>query len=120
MGGESSIVKSKLIGGVDHVVGTRSAFAAAKQEGSVVSWGDAACGGNSDSVKGQLTGGVDRVVGNSRAFVAVKHDGSVVTWRQAWSGGNSEEVWDQLTAQERSGSTSTKATDIELKSDQGC
>ena len=35
-GGNSDDVKSELIGGVDHVVGTRSAFTAVKQDGSVV------------------------------------------------------------------------------------
>ena len=91
-----AFVALKLTGGVDHVVGTSEAFAALKQDGSVVTWGDADTGGNSDSVKHQLTGGVDNIVGNERAFAAVKQDGSVVTWGDAVWGGNSDEVRDQL------------------------
>ena len=90
-------MKSELKEGVNHVVGTCSAFAAVKQDGSVVTWGSASHGGNSDDVRDQLTGGVDHVVGTSHAFAAVKEDGSVVTWGDAGRGGNSDKVKDQLT-----------------------
>ena len=73
------------------MVGTFSAFAAVKQDGSVVTWGDADYGGNSDKVGDQLTDGVRHVVGTWYAFAAVKPDGSVVTWGDAGRGGNSDE-----------------------------
>ena len=73
------------------------AFAAVKQDGSVVTWGYADLGGNSDTVKSELAGGVVHVVGAEYAFAAVKQDGSVVTWGNADYGGNSDEVRDQLT-----------------------
>ena len=79
-GGETSIVKSKLSGGVDRVIGTEYAFAAVKQDGSVVTWGRADFGGDSVSVQDQLTGVVRHVFGNDRAFAALKEDGSVVAW----------------------------------------
>ena len=50
-------MKSKLTGGVDHVFGTWSAFAAVIQDGSVVTWGQAWSGGSSEKVRDQLTGG---------------------------------------------------------------
>ena len=59
------------------------AFAAVKEDGSVITWGRSDFGGNSDNVKSELSGGVDRVFGTKSAFAAVKHDGSVVTWGDA-------------------------------------
>ena len=85
-------MNSEPTGGVDRVVGTEYAFAAVKQDGSVVTWGDAGHGGNSDEVKDQLTGGVRDVFGNDRVFAALKQDGSVVTWGSAVYGGNSDKV----------------------------
>ena len=73
------------------------AFAAVKHDGSVVTWGYAACGGNSESVKSELQVGVDHVVGTQRAFAALKEDGSVVTWGDAGRGGDCDSVKGQLT-----------------------
>ena len=73
------------------------AFAAVKQDGSVVTWGHSRFGGNSDDVKSELSGGVDRVVGTLYAFAAVREDGSVVSWGDAACGGNSDSVKGQLT-----------------------
>ena len=98
------------------------AYATVTNSGSLITWSDAGRGGNSDKVKSELTGGVDHVVGTGSAFATVKQDGSVVTWGDSWCGGDADDVSDQLTGRnplERSGSTSTKATDIELKSGQG-
>ena len=75
----------------------RYAFAAVKQDGSVVTWGHAHHGCNSGEVKSELTGGVDHVIGTSEAFAAVKQDGSVVTWGHAHHGCNSGEVKSELT-----------------------
>ena len=43
-----------LQGGVAHVVATESAFAAVKEDGSVVTWGDSDQGGDSSQVASQL------------------------------------------------------------------
>ena len=40
--------KEQLKDGVDHVVATSGAFAAVKQDGSVITSGSADCGGNPD------------------------------------------------------------------------
>jgi alpha-tubulin suppressor-like RCC1 family protein len=81
-----------------------SAFAALKNDGSVVTWGSPQSGGNSSvevpaatqyespsytSIATNLTSNVTAVYSNSRAFAALKTDGSVVTWGAAKSGGNS-------------------------------
>jgi serine/threonine protein kinase/alpha-tubulin suppressor-like RCC1 family protein len=66
----------------------RAAFAALKQDGSVVTWGDAQCGGDSSRVADQLASGVIRVYSTSRAFAAVKSDGSVVAWGHPSQGGS--------------------------------
>ena len=56
-----------------------SAFAAIKNDGGVVTWGNPATGGDSSSVQSQLTS-VTAIYSNDVAFAAVKGDGSVVTW----------------------------------------
>ena len=45
---------SELTRGVDNIVGNSVAFAAVKEDGSVVTWGSADRGGNSDKVKSEL------------------------------------------------------------------
>ena len=80
---------AQLAGGVQTIVTSRSAFAAVKVDGSVVTWGDPDSGGDSSGVAEQLSGGVQIVVGNSGAFAAVKMDGSVVTWGNSRCGGDS-------------------------------
>ena len=63
-GGNSNEVRDQLTGGVDHVVGTLCAFAAVKDDGSVVAWGHADFGGNSDKVKSEFQGIVFKVKAN--------------------------------------------------------
>jgi alpha-tubulin suppressor-like RCC1 family protein len=64
------------------------AFAALKNDGSVVTWGDSYDGGNSSSVATSLGSEVTAVYSNSSAFAALKNDGSVVTWGNAYKGGD--------------------------------
>ena len=87
-----------LSSGVVTVFATERAFAALKQDGSVVAWGDPTYGGDSACVvttgciaapAGSLAGGVTQIMSTSRAFVARKQDGSVVTWGLAANGGDS-------------------------------
>ena len=82
------------------------AFAAVKDDGSVVTWGSAPDGGDSSAVAGQLTGVTD-VYSTYSAFAAVKDDGSVVTWGVASDGGDSSAVAGQLTGVTDIYSTST-------------
>jgi hypothetical protein len=86
-----------LLSGVVGVFATRRAFAALKQNGSVVTWGDPEYGGDSvcatapcsAAPAGSLSGGVTQIMATSNAFVARKQDGSVVTWGSSAGGGDS-------------------------------
>ena len=83
-GGDSSAVAGQLTGVTD-VYSTYSAFAAVKDDGSVVTWG-AGYGGDSSAVAGQLAGGVTKISSTLFAFAALKDDGSVVTWGDPTTG----------------------------------
>ena len=74
-----------------------SAFAALREDGSVVTWGNGLSGGDSSSVADKLNGTVDvvQVYSTTYAFAALREDGSVVTWGSDW-GGNSSAVANQL------------------------
>ena len=85
-------MKSELSGSVERVVGKGCAFAAVKEDGSVVTWESQYHGRNSNEVKSGLQGGVEHVVGNCFAFAALKEDGFVVTRGLAELGGDSDAV----------------------------
>ncbi|OLQ14301.1 hypothetical protein AK812_SmicGene1588 [Symbiodinium microadriaticum] len=74
---------------------TSGAFAAILGDGSVVTWGDAACGGDSSAVQDQLKN-VQQIQASYSAFAAVLGDGSLVTWGKAEFGVDSSAVQDQL------------------------
>ena len=67
---------------------TEFAFAALKESGQVVTWGDASVGGDCSSVAHQLQSGVVNIWANAGAFVAAKSDGSLVTWGDPSAGGD--------------------------------
>ena len=100
---------SSLSSGLVAIYSNKNAFAALKEDGSVVTWGDASYGGNSTvttstssgdsatynstvteirSVVSSLSSNVTAVYSNSRAFAALKKDGSVVAWGDISCGGN--------------------------------
>ncbi|MCX5936935.1 MAG: VCBS domain-containing protein, partial [Cyanobium sp. LacPavin_0920_WC12_MAG_62_9] len=58
----------------------RYAFAALRNDGSVVTWGHSDLGGNSNAVASRLTSDVVQIFSGAGAFAALKTDGSVVTW----------------------------------------
>ena len=88
-----------LASGVTAIFASQKAFAALKQDGSVVTWGDPEGGGDSacdptpgtctPAPTGSLSGGVTQIMWMQDAFVAAKQDGSVVTWGSSDSGGSS-------------------------------
>jgi len=73
-----------------------NAFAALRNDGSVVTWGDSSYGGDSSGVADKLTD-VKAIYSNYKAFAALKNDGSVVTWGDSGSGGDSSDVANKLT-----------------------
>jgi hypothetical protein len=106
---QGASVASSLSSGVVAIYSNKNAFAALKENGSVVTWGDAAYGGNStitlstesgnsatynstitelSSVAGSLSSNVTAIYSNSKAFAALKKDGSVVAWGDISCGGN--------------------------------
>ena len=93
-------------GVVTDISATDGAFAALKDDGSVVTWGagknffkdfpEVAYGGNSNMV--ELGSGVRKIFSNSAAFAALKSDGSVITWGDRDQGGKSDSVSADLAA----------------------
>ena len=73
----------KSVGGYQNIL----AFAALKDDGSVVTWGDSANGGRNNT-NVDLSGGVVQVFSNDYAFAVLKDDGSVVTWGSSANGGS--------------------------------
>ncbi|MFZ4524039.1 MAG: FG-GAP-like repeat-containing protein, partial [Chlorobium sp.] len=72
------------------------AFAAIREDGSVVTWGHGYCGGDSSAVADKLDGNVDvvQVFSTNYGFAALRTDGSVVTW--GGYGGDSSAVNEEI------------------------
>jgi hypothetical protein len=88
-------VANSLSSGVTKVYSNSFAFAALKNDGSMVTWGSSAYGGDSTSVAASLSSGVTAVCANLYAFAALKSDGQVITWGGvygAYYGGDSSSV----------------------------
>ena len=89
----SAVASSSLSSGVSKIFSNGAAFAALKNDGSVVTWGSTYFGGNSSNASGDLSSGVVDIVGtipsywNKGAFAARKSDGSVVVWGDKSYGG---------------------------------
>ncbi len=96
MGGDSSAVASQLNGTVDvaQIYSSIYAFAALRNDGSVVTWGAPSSGGDSASVANALDGTVNvtNIHPTMYAFAAIRSDGSVVTWGDSFYGGDSSKV----------------------------
>ena len=70
-----------LSSGVDKIFSNDVVFAALKEDGSVVAWGDAGRGGWIDPpVVSKLQSGVVEIFSNKFTFVALKDDHSLVSW----------------------------------------
>jgi formylglycine-generating enzyme required for sulfatase activity/alpha-tubulin suppressor-like RCC1 family protein len=83
---DEASVAASLSSNVKNIFSNQYAFAALKQDGSVVTWGKDQHGGNSTTVAGNLTS-VTTIFSNQHAFAALKTDGSVVTWGSDYGGG---------------------------------
>lgn len=89
--GLSSAVASLVLSPLPIIHQPGAAFAALREDGSVVTWGDASQGGNSSLVSKQLDGSikVKEIYCHDGAFAALREDGSVVTWGNPTQGGDS-------------------------------
>ena len=85
-GANSTAVAPRLIN-VNKIFATDSAFAALKDDGTVVTWGSSSNGGDSSGVAAQLTDVVS-IANTSEAFTALKADGTVVSWGNSARGGS--------------------------------
>jgi len=91
-------VASGLTSGVVSIYSTNNAFAALKNDGSVIVWGNSQFGGIASiydwtintytSVASSLTSGVVSIYSNVNAFAALKNDGSVILWGYGIYGGH--------------------------------
>ncbi|WP_315856103.1 VCBS domain-containing protein, partial [Synechococcus lacustris] len=72
------------------------AFAALRDDGSVVTWGEPSYGGDSSGVSAKLASGIVQVYSSEFAFAALKSDGSLVVWGHSDYGGNSTLVQTEL------------------------
>ena len=90
-GGGGVDVSSELASGVSKIVAAESAFAALKEDGTVVAWGDHLYGGSTSnsgsSGKPNFTG-VREIVGGAAAFAGIKDDGTVIAWGGLRTGGH--------------------------------
>ena len=84
---------------VTKISSTADAFAAVRDDGSVVTWGNSSNGGDSRSVSSSLDGSVNvrDIYSNMSAFAALREDGSVITWGYDSFGGNSSSVANKIT-----------------------
>ncbi|RAH14079.1 MAG: hypothetical protein CMB56_006525 [Methanobacteriota archaeon] len=96
-GGDSSAVSEDLSSGVVEIFSTKYAFAALKDDGSVVTWG-AGGSGDSSAVSEDLSSGVVEIFSSQSVFAALKDDGSVVTWGYEDYGGDSSAVSEDLSS----------------------
>ena len=88
-----SSVTGQLKSGVKMIYPTDNAFAALKEDGSVITWGRVDYGGGSSAVADHLQDGVKEIYSTDYAFAALKEDGSVITWGEDWdNGGDSSSV----------------------------
>ena len=79
---EFTSVEDQLRSGVVDLAYTDLAFAALKEDGSVVVWGSDSRGGDISNLASTLSSGVKEIFSNAFGFVALKEDGSVVAWGQ--------------------------------------
>ena len=87
---QPSVIAPASPGRTTQEYNNRFAFAALKEDGSVVTWGFSSFGGDSSSVSNDLQSGVTQIFSTRGSFAALKDDGSVVTWGSA--GGDSSRV----------------------------
>jgi len=65
---------------VRHVYASHGAFAALKDDGSVVAWGHDNYGGDTSKVADALRSGVKELKSSGDTFTALKDNGSSVQW----------------------------------------
>ncbi len=75
-----SYISYYLSSGVSQIFSTNSAFAALKENGSVITWGGKTSGGDSSDISQYLTSNVITLYSTYDSFAALKKDGRIITW----------------------------------------
>eukprot|EP01060_Flectonema_neradi_P016591 TRINITY_DN2320_c4_g1_i1.p1 TRINITY_DN2320_c4_g1~~TRINITY_DN2320_c4_g1_i1.p1 ORF type:complete len:4269 (+),score=762.65 TRINITY_DN2320_c4_g1_i1:44-12850(+) len=91
-GGDTQTVNTQLsipTNEVQQVYSNSQAFAARRDDGSVIAWGSLSGGGDATTVASLLQSGVHSIVATDNAFTAIKTDGTVVSWGSVSQGGSS-------------------------------
>ena len=80
------------------MVSNDKAFAALREDGSVVAWGDFIGGGDTTNVSDALDGStkVITILSTSTAFSAVREDGSIISWGDSNRGADTSLINDKL------------------------
>lgn len=105
LGGDSTAVAGDIDAdgspAVVDISSTKRAFAALREDGSVVTWGGS--GGDSSAVADEIDAvnspAVTEVFSTGYAFAALREDGSVITWGSPSSGGSPQGAGDEIDAQ---------------------
>ncbi|KDM93547.1 RCC1 domain-containing protein [Photobacterium galatheae] len=92
-GGDSADVQTQLVD-VESIYGAKYAFAALKNDKTVVAWGGGDAG-DSNQVQADLTD-VEMIIENERSFAVIKADNTVVTWGELNYGGYTKSFRDEL------------------------
>lgn len=96
-GGDSSKVKRFLHDNVERLYSSRQSFAAVKQNGTIVTWGNnIELDEHHGVIRLQPGQRVRHVYSTSDAFAALLCDGSVITWGSSRVGGDSTSVSTEL------------------------
>jgi len=100
---------SDIMSGIKKMVTNPGAVAVLKEDGSVITWGEASAypqnndsgkanyGGNSMKFLNELKSNVIDIVKTSKAFCALKNDGTIFTWGDSGFGGNYSIKYSEIT-----------------------
>ena len=100
---------SDIMSGIKKMVTNPGAVAVLKEDGSVITWGEASAypqnndsgkanyGGNSMKFLNELKSNVIDIVKTTKAFCALKNDGTIFTWGDSGFGGNYSIKYSEIT-----------------------
>eukprot|EP00929_Paragymnodinium_shiwhaense_P117554 TRINITY_DN8830_c0_g1_i2.p1 TRINITY_DN8830_c0_g1~~TRINITY_DN8830_c0_g1_i2.p1 ORF type:complete len:276 (+),score=51.84 TRINITY_DN8830_c0_g1_i2:71-898(+) len=81
------MLQDQIFSGARKTLSNSNAFAAIRDDGSVVCWGNPSLGGDSSRVDHELRDGTVELYCTAGAFLALKEDGSLVAWGDPALGG---------------------------------
>ena len=97
-GSGSTMGISGVTSDISTIYSNNGAFAALKNNGSLITWGFSNYGGDSRSVSSSLSSGVVAVCSTIYAYAALKSNGSLIVWGDTSYGGDSSSVSSSLSS----------------------